>query len=57
MEELIQGERIHHESVTDDTHEDEQPISPMALFDEHHEEKMPDDQCNEDICSTNSDLL
>ena len=54
---LIQADRIHNESDSDDTNDDEPTNSPIVSLNEHHEEKAHDDQCNEDFCSTNSDLF
>ncbi len=47
MEGLIQGDRTHDESDTDETHE--QSDLPMFLENEHHEGKAPTNQCGEDI--------
>jgi hypothetical protein len=49
MEGLIQGDRTHDESDTDDTHEHEQSDLPMVLENEHLEGKAPTNQCGEDI--------
>jgi hypothetical protein len=47
MEGLIQAVDIRDESDTEDIHENSS--SPMAVANEHHEEKESENQCGDDI--------